>query len=229
MNPVYLMIWALTVSIGLIATVCADAQAQSAAPATTKPESAAQPGGPATAVSQLRKFVLVTKAATGRFSQQMDGGKPADASQGRFAFARPGRFRWEVTDPYPQLLVADGQDVYFHDPDLNQVTVRPMAGALGATPAAILFGTGELDDSFELTDLGLVDGANWLQATPKVREAGFEQIRIGFQDNIPVAMEVLDAFNRTTRFVFSDMVRNPILAASEFEFSIPEGADVVRP
>lgn len=193
-----------------------------------KPAATAQPGGPASAVSQLKAFVSNTQAAQGRFDQKPAEGEPGEVSRGRFVFARPGKFRWEVTDPYPQLLVADGTDVFFHDPDLNQVTIRPMQGALGATPAAILFGTGELGDNFEMTELPMVDGVNWLQAVPKVKEAGFEEIRIGFKDNVPIAMQVLDAFNRTTLFEFSDLVSNPVLAKAAFEFKIPEGADVVR-
>ncbi len=193
-----------------------------------KPEVAAQPGGPATAVSQLKAFVKNTQAAQGRFDQKPAEGEAGEESQGQFVFARPGKFRWEVTAPYPQLLVADGNEVFFHDPDLNQVTVRPMQGALGATPAAILFGTGELDENFEMTELPMTDGVNWLQAVPKVKEAGFEEIRIGFKDNVPVVMQVLDAFNRTTLFEFSEIVSNPVLAKAVFEFKIPEGADVVR-
>lgn len=193
-----------------------------------KPAPAAQPGGPAMAISQLKAFVLNTKAAQGSFDQKPAEGEPGEASRGKFVFARPGKFRWEVIAPYPQLLVADGKEVFFHDPDLNQVTVRPMQGALGATPAAILFGTGELDENFVMAELPMVDGVNWLQATPKVKEAGFEQIRIGFKDNVPVAMIVLDAFNRTTQFVFANIVSNPVLAADTFVFTIPKGADVVR-
>jgi len=193
-----------------------------------KPTPAAQPGGPATAITQLKTFVANTQAAQGTFDQSPAQGEPGEASRGKFVFARPGKFRWEVTEPYPQLLVADGKEVFFHDPDLNQVTVRPMQGALGATPAAILFGTGELDENFVMTELPMIEGINWLQATPKVKEAGFEQIRIGFKDNAPVAMMVLDAFNRTTQFVFANIVKNPNLAADTFTFAIPEGADVVR-
>lgn len=200
----------------------------STTPAKQAPQTAANPGAPAGAIAQLRAFVAGIRSASGRFEQLADGAKPDAASRGRFVFARPGKFRWEVTDPYPQLLVADGSEVFFHDPDLNQVTIRKMEGALGATPAAILFGSGELDENFELLELPMADGVNWLQATPRVREAGFELIQIGFKDNVPVAMDVLDAFNRTTRFTFADLVRNPAVVANTFTFQIPEGADVVR-
>ena len=63
----------------------------------------------------------------------------------------------------------------------------------------------------------------------KEKEAGFERIRIGFNNSLPVAMEVLDAFNNTSRFVFSDLQTNPSLDESMFKFEVPAGTDVVRP
>ncbi len=182
------------------------------------------------AIDQLREFVAHTSSATGDFVQSDQSARAGSSTSGKFAFARPGRFRWEVVKPYEQLLVADGKEVFFHDVDLNQVTVRPMSGALGATPAAILFGTGgDLSEQFVMSEEGPKGKAQWLSAVPRQKEAGFETIRIGFADNLPQSMEVLDAFGRTSVFEFRNMTRNPALVDSQFEFSIPAGADVVRP
>ncbi|MEK9803247.1 MAG: outer-membrane lipoprotein carrier protein LolA, partial [Curvibacter sp.] len=54
-------------------------------------------------------------------------------SSGTFEFQRPGRFRFVYGKPLPQTIVADGQTLWLHDPDLNQVTARPQASALGST------------------------------------------------------------------------------------------------
>ncbi|MEZ5740313.1 MAG: outer membrane lipoprotein carrier protein LolA [Burkholderiaceae bacterium] len=184
----------------------------------------AQAGG---AKAQLQAFIKATDSATGQFEQL--AGAAGERSTGRFAFARPGKFRWEIVQPYPQLMVADGKQVYFHDVDLNQVTVRPMDGALGATPAAILSGTGGIDENFTVSELPDADGLQWLEAVPRQKEAGFERIRMGFANQAPVQMEVLDAFNRTSVFRFHDLVANPPADPSRFAFTIPAGADVVRP
>lgn len=183
----------------------------------------------ASSIEQLRAFVSEAQSASGKFQQTGASLGPDEASSGEFAFARPGKFRWSVIEPYEQLLVADGAEVFFHDIDLNQVTVRPMSGALGATPAAILFGTGDVDERFIMTDEGESGGLEWLAAVPKEKEAGFERIRIGFNNSLPVAMEVLDAFNNTSRFVFSDLQTNPSLDEAMFRFEVPAGTDVVRP
>lgn len=182
------------------------------------------------AQAQLREFVSGTTVARGEFTQRSSrsAGQRVETASGVFAFSRPGRFRWEVRKPFEQLMVADGERVYFLDRDLNQVTIRRMSGAMGGSPAAILFGSNELERSFTLRDTGPQDGLEWLEATPKSRDAGFEQIRIGFRAGLPEAMEVLDAFGAVTRFTFRALERGVRLDPDTFRFVVPKGADVIQ-
>ena len=160
--------------------------------------------------------------------QVRSNGRAGEASSGTFAFTRPGRFRWEVLKPFEQLIVTDGERVHFYDKDLKQVTVRKVTDAVGATPAAILFGSNDLETNFTIKDLGASEGVDWLEAVPRSKESGFDRIRIGFRAGQPVAMEVLDSFGQTTRFVFRAIDRNPKLDAGQFRFTAPPGVDVVQ-
>lgn len=188
---------------------------------------AAEPGA---ARAQLQRFVSETRSARGEFTQRTlrSGGLPEETASGTFAFARPGRFRWEVRKPFEQLMVADGERLWFYDRDLNQVTERRLADSLGASPAAILFGSNELERSFTLKEAGERDGLAWLDALPREKDAGFESIAIGFRGGVPEAMEVRDAFGRTTRFSFRAIERNASLPPETFRFVVPQGADVIR-
>lgn len=189
----------------------------------------AQPAGGG-ALAQLHEFVTGTRSARGEFTQTLlrADGRPAETSSGSFAFARPGRFRWEVQRPYEQLLVADGERLYFYDKDLNQVTVRKLSDSTAATPAAILFGHADLERDFTLRELAARDGLQWLEAVPRSKDAGFEHIAMGWRGGLPVRMEVKDAFGRTTSFEFRDIVRNAAIDAARFRFVPPKGADVVE-
>ena len=140
---------------------------------------------------------------------------------------RPGRFRWTYAKPYPQLIVGDGERVWIHDPDLNQVTVRRLARALGSTPAALLAGASDIEKAFELSDAGDKGGLAWLEARPREREAGFDRVRLGLGVSGVEAMELVDHFGQTTVLRFSSIVRNPKLDGSEFRFTPPKGADVL--
>ncbi len=184
----------------------------------------------AAALAQLRAFLADTRSARGEFTQKVlrADGSVAESMSGDFAFARPGRFRWEVRKPFEQLLVADGQRLWFYDKDLNQVTVRQLSGALASTPAAILFGDADPERDFRLRELAQRDGLEWVEALPRSKEAGFERIALGMRDGLPVSMEVADAFGRTTVFGFGAIARNASPAPELFRFVPPKGVDVVE-
>jgi outer membrane lipoprotein carrier protein len=184
----------------------------------------------ASALEQLREFASSTRAARGEFTQvqALSNGRSGASSSGTFAFIRPGRFRWEVTRPIEQVIVTDGERVHFYDKDLRQVTVRKMNEAIGSTPAAILFGSNDLEANFIIKDAGAADGLDWLTAQPRSKESGFELIRIGFKAGLPEAMDVRDAFGQTTRFTFRAIERNPALDSGLFRFVAPKGVDVIQ-
>lgn len=201
------------------------ASAQAQADVRAQPQTEVRSGAP----DPLRRFLSDTSSASGRFTQQvLRDGRVVESSSGRFAFERPGRFRWEVAEPFEQLLVADGERLYFYDKDLNQVTVRRLRDALASTPAAILFGSGDLESGFVLRALPDRDGLAWIEAMPRSAETGYQRIELGFRAGLPVQMRVQDAFGRTVRFIFEDVMRDPRLPPDAFRFEPPSGADIVE-
>jgi outer membrane lipoprotein carrier protein len=183
----------------------------------------------ASALDQFKSFVAGTRSARGDFTQtQVMKTKTGKTSSGTFVFARPGKFIWTYQKPYEQLLQADGETLYLYDKDLNQVTTRKLGGALGSSPAAILFGSNDLEKNFTLAEAGTHDGLEWLNATPKSKDTTFEQIGIGLKDGIPQAMELKDNFGQTVLLKFTSFQRNPALGAQTFKFEVPKGAEVVN-
>jgi outer membrane lipoprotein carrier protein len=185
----------------------------------------------ATAQEQLHAFVSSVTAATGSFTQATSGGQqsqPRPPQSGTFSFQRPGKFKWSVQKPYEQLILSDGKQVYQYDPDLAQVTVRKVDQAIGTSPAAILFGAGSLEQSFDVSALPAKDGLDWLRAKPRTTDAGFSRVDIGFKNNQPARIELLDAFGQTTRVDLSNIVPNAKINAQDFIFTPPKGVDVVN-
>lgn len=184
----------------------------------------------ADAHAQLKAFVSTVDSATGTFTQTTvgDQGATQRAQQGDFAFQRPGKFKWAVTLPYEQLVVSDGNQMFQYDPDLAQVTTRKVDQAIGTSPAAILFGSGDLEQAFEVTLLPARDGLEWLQATPRSADAGFARVDIGMNNNLPARVELLDSFGQMTRVDLSNIQANPSLSGAEFKFVPPQGVDVVN-
>ena len=183
----------------------------------------------ADAVERFRSFLKATQAARADFEQKVYGrdGKVTQESKGSFVFQRPGLFRWVYAKPVDQVIVGDGERVWIHDRDLNQVTVRRMSKALGSTPAALLAGSSDVEKAFELSEAGTRDRLEWLEAKPRDPEAGFDRIRMGFSATGIEAMELVDNFGQTTRLRFLNLQRNPKTDPAEFRFEPPTGADVL--
>lgn len=183
----------------------------------------------AAGLEQLRQFVAQTSSGAGEFSQTViarSGRKPQIAS-GTFSFERPGRFRWHYEQPYQQLLVGDGSRMWSYDKDLNQVTVKPMGDALGATPAAIIAGKADLEKNFDLSEGTPADGLEWVEARPRTTDTAFASLRLGFSGSMLKVMEIGDNFGQNTRLVFERFDRNPKLDPANFRFVPPAGADVI--
>jgi outer membrane lipoprotein carrier protein len=188
----------------------------------------------ASALDQFKSFAATTKSAKGEFTQRVvkadNAGKPktSGTSTGSFIFARPGKFIWTYEKPYEQLLQADGEKLYIYDKDLNQVTVKKLGNALGSSPAAILFGSNDLEKNFKLKEAGARDGLEWLEATPKTKDTTFDRIEIGLRDGVPAAMELYDSFGQVSLLSFKKFDKNPAIPADRFKFVVPEGADVLN-
>ena len=186
-------------------------------------------GAHADALERFRAFLRSTPAARADFVQKVHdrNGKLTQQSKGSFVFQRPGRFRWTYAAPTPELIVGDGERVWIYDQDLDQVTVRSMSRALGSTPAALLAGSTDVEQAFQLSDAGKRDGVEWLEAKPRGQEAGFERILLGFGPDGIAAMKLYDHFGQTSVLRFSHFVRNPEIDPGQFRFTPPKGADVL--
>ena len=187
-------------------------------------------GAFANGLDDFLSFNQDTKSATGRFEQRvMDrAGKVVDRGSGSFAFARPGKFRWVYEKPHPQTLVADGHKLWIYDPDLQQVTVKRMDQAISSTPAALLAGREDITALFSLRDAGTADGLEWVEATPKTPDTGFDKVRLGLKDKQLVAMELFDQLGGHSSLRFTELKPNAPVSPDAFKFTPPKGADVIE-
>lgn len=183
----------------------------------------------ADAVQTLRAFVRDVKTGRAEFTQTVTSpdGARKKTSSGRFEFSRPDRFRFGYEKPFQQTIVADGQKVWIHDPDLNQVSSRRLSQALGATPAALLAG-GSLESDFVLSNGGSQGGLEWAQATPRTPDGPFKSMKVGFRGAELAAVEIVDSFGQRSRLDFKGFEAGVALPAERFRFTVPAGADVLE-
>ena len=181
------------------------------------------------AIDQLHQFLNNTRTLKAEFAQVVVGknGRKPQNSSGVVAISRPGKLRWDIQKPYPQLVVGDGEKIWIYDPELKQITVRKAGQAISGSPAALLSGSNDLEKNFTLRETGEAEGLVWVEATPKNSESGFEKVRLGLAGSDLKAMELHDSFGQTTLIHFSRMERNPALPAATFKFIPPAGVDIV--
>lgn len=191
----------------------------------------------ASGMNDLESFVRNVKSGRADFTQVVTA-PPRDGqvarsktSSGTFEFARPGRFKFSYKKPFEQLIVADGQTVWLYDVDLNQVTARKQAQALGSTPAALIASSPDikaLQNDFNLADAADQDGLQWVQGSPKVKDNQLQSVRVGFRQSQLEKLEIVDTFGQKSVITFSGFQTNSVINPELFQFKPPAGADVVR-
>ena len=167
---------------------------------------------------------------TAHFEQVVVGaaGRLLEASAGTIHLERPGRFRWESLPPHPQLLVADGTNLYVFDAELAQVTIQAATEVFRDSPAQVLMqGPAALARHFGVAQEAGDGGTLAFALTPTDERSLYRSVRLEFADGLLKRLDILDHLDQATRITFSDAVLNPELPPATFRFEIPEGVDVI--
>ena len=209
---------------------------------------------PAAGLNSLENFLKSTQSGKADFSQvvtspaktevkseaKSDSAEKSVAkvktSSGTFEFSRPNRFKFVYKKPFEQTIVADGTTLWLFDVDLNQVTARKQAQALGSTPAALIATAASLkalEADFKLQDAPDANGLQWVIATPKAKDGQIQSIKVGLKGAAETGvslsvLEILDSFGQRSIINFANVERNLSFAADNFSFKPPAGADVIR-
>lgn len=164
-------------------------------------------------------FTQTVMNSRGQILQQLSG---------KMAIQRPGRFRWEVMQPNRQLLIADGQRIWFYDIDLQQITIQTQKTADTDSPAALLSDSPKnLTQQFVIHLLMDIQGFTLF---PKNKNALFQSITLIFEKNRLREMRLTDKLDQQTVINFSQVELNPHLPAQTFHFIMPtdKHIDVVK-
>ena len=154
-------------------------------------------------------------------------GETLEISTGKVYMQNPGRYRWEYEKPYAQLLITDSKTLWIYDQDLEQVTIKNVAGAIDNTPAAIISGQQNITEHYVVINMGVIDGFDWIELTPRDIESQYRSIRLGFDKSSLITMILNDNLGQITRIDFLKPVRNKRVGGPLFTFEVPAGVDVI--
>ncbi|AYF86934.1 outer membrane lipoprotein chaperone LolA [Pseudomonas sp. JS3066] len=182
------------------------------------------------AISRLTEMLNKAQTITGRFSQlTLDGsGTQLQETSGELSLKRPGLFRWHTDAPMEQLLVSNGEKVWLYDPDLQQVTIQTLDQRLTHTPALLLSGdVSKISENFEITHKEGGDVVDFI-LKPKAKDTLFDTLRLSFRNGVINDMQLIDSVGQRTNILFLGVKMNQAIDTAQFNFNIPEGADVIQ-
>ena len=179
--------------------------------------------------AQLERFVSGLQTFSSNFDQRVIGtdGEVEDESEGQVWLQQPARIRWEYGGDFPELVVADGQQIWIYDEVLEQVTIKPQSEFAADSPLSLLADISKLDQQFEVREAGDVDGIFLLELRAIDSESEFDRVLLGLANDELRLMTMEDAFGLRTEIRFRQLQRNPELDPSLFVFTPPEGTDVI--
>lgn len=185
--------------------------------------------GHSTPTSDVEKYLANLATWSADFSQTIDDGhgKVLRSAAGKLYLERPGKFRWDYTEPSEQMVLADGKQIWFYDKDLAQANVRDMDSTLASTPASLLSGGGSVSSQFDIKALPPNGSLEWFQLVPKRGDTDFQLVRIGFDKGELKSMFLADKLGQVTQLTFTHPSRNAKFPADLFTFTPPPGVDVI--
>ncbi len=188
-----------------------------------------KPASGASALQQLEHFLKNTSGLSADFQQKLQDqyGYLLQQSAGTFRMQRPGKFRWDYILPYPQNIISNGRKIWMYDAELEQVNIKPYSQMLASSPISLLDKKQKLSVEFNIEPMPSDANYQWVKLIPKAAESDFKEMRVGLHNGKIKLMQFIDNFEQKTEISFKHMKVNPKFKASEFEFVIPEGSDVV--
>lgn len=178
---------------------------------------------------QLQLFFERSQTFSASFEQVVldEGLNTLEESGGSMTIERPNRFRWDYDPPFEQQIISDGTRIWIHDIELSQVTIKPFSKTLGHSPAVLLAGEGEIEESFQLRELGVQGAVEWIALYPLKREGHYKVIRLGFEEHQLKILEFIDGLDQTTRITLSGVIENSSIDSNYFDFEPAAGVDVI--
>ncbi len=180
----------------------------------------------------LESYLQQLKSLQGQFQQAVydEQGTRIEESQGNFALQKPSQFHWQYSQPYEQLIVANGEYIWIYDADLEQVTRRVYETAITNTPVLLFSNADKLDEHFhigalEATTDSPVQGFELIAKSP---DSSFEKMLVYLDKQQLQQIELHDKLGQRTQITFSAQTQNQVLHPHLFDFVIPKGVDVIE-
>jgi outer membrane lipoprotein carrier protein len=155
-------------------------------------------------------------------------GNVLEEEAGYFWLQKPGKFRWQYTDPWEREIIANLETIWVYDADLEQVTIRSVDEELRQTPAALLVGDAAALDDYNVSGIRFATGQRDISLTPTASRNNFRGIVLSFNKQGDITRLLMeDRLSQRTSIDFSRGLQNAEVDESIFVLAVPDGVDVL--
>lgn len=188
-------------------------------------------------VEGLQRWLAGTQDLQGQFEQDMVSGALGSAlsEAGTFQMQRPGRIRWDYTDPERKVAIVDHDLTMLYVEEDEQMILGRLDESSNLLPR-LLAGEEPIESIFiveeaDKAEIDQIDRKRQARVVLRPRAGGDSVSRIlltlGLPEHSIQSADVLDSAGNRQEFRFLDLRRNTGLAGSPFEFEPPEGTEIL--
>tara|TARA_R110001583_G_scaffold112917_6_gene263147 strand:- start:31984 stop:32616 length:633 start_codon:yes stop_codon:yes gene_type:complete len=173
---------------------------------------------------QLKDKFALFEQINATFVQRITSaeGKLLNESRGEMSISRPGKFHWHILTPEEDLIVSNGETIWYYSPFIEQVTLINFTDAVNGTPFALLAGASDAqwadyvvskkDNQFSVTNSAQTPTSTFV----------FE-----FDNNNKVSkFSVLEELGQRSDFLLDYKNSETHIDDAIFEFKVLEGVEV---
>lgn len=192
-------------------------------------------------VQKLQARYEKTKDLQADFTQKtkIEGFATPIVSSGRLQIKRPGKLRWDYLEPTHEEIYVNQDDVKMYVPEHQQVLVGKLTQmSASQAPLQLLQGIAKLDEEFEVGPAtGGTRGAGGLPVVSLIPKGGDSakgrpykgiMLEVHPKTSYIKRLTLQELSGNVSTFEFAEVKANAGIADAQFEFTVPQGVEVVR-
>jgi outer membrane lipoprotein carrier protein len=157
-------------------------------------------------------------------------GKAPRSESGTLLLRKPGRMRWEYSEPKGKLFVSDGKSLWLYTPADNRAEQMKLQDSEDMhAPLAFLLGQLKFDKDFKNLQARPDGGSTRITAEPKTDNLPYTAVEFLVAPDSQIREVKVTGFdNSILDFHFDAEKVDPALDSKLFLFKAPAGAEVVE-
>lgn len=178
----------------------------------------------AQSIAELQRRLMQVSQYSADFDQvvRSSKGKEIQKGKGKFQVKRPNLFRMETKSPQENLIVSDGENLWFYDPFVSQVTVNNVQDAVNNTPFVLLTS----NDKNHWAQYDVTQNADTFVLKPKSNKSNLKQFDVRIEKSgLLKGFSTIERDGQSNLYVLRNITTGGV-SSELFKFRVPKEAEL---